>query len=179
MAGIIQNRRHGRPGVAVGIAAILTLALASASAAAPGQADLARVRAATAPYHDLATAQAAGYGAFYICTAEPGEGTMGQHFVNLAVLLDTTLDASQPEALVYEPRQDGGYRLVAVEYLVFAEAWDAEHSALPELLGHQFALVPSPNRYGLPPFYELHAWIWQPNPSGMFYEWNPRVSCDA
>jgi hypothetical protein len=34
----------------------------------------------------------------------------------------------------------------------------------------QFGVVTSPNRYGLPPFYELHAWLWKPNPSGMFYE---------
>ncbi len=32
-------------------------------------------------------------------------------------------------------------------------------------------------RYGLPPFYELHAWIWKRNPSGTFSDWNPRVSC--
>jgi len=25
--------------------------------------------------------------------------------------------------------------------------------------------------------YELHAWIWKNNPSGVFYEWNPKVSC--
>jgi hypothetical protein len=34
-----------------------------------------------------------------------------------------------------------------------------------------------PNRYGLPPFYSLHAWIWKPNPSGILTPWNPRVSC--
>ena len=178
MAGISWNPTRSRAGVALVLAASLTLALASVSAAAPGQSDLARVRAATAPFHDRAAAAAAGYGKFYVCTAEPGEGTMGQHFVNLAAVLDTTLDATQPEALIYEPQRNGGYRLVAVEYLVFAEAWDAEHAGPPELLGHSFELVPSPNRYGLPPFYELHAWIWQPNPSGMFYEWNPRVSCE-
>ena len=33
------------------------------------------------------------------------------------------------------------------------------------------------NRYGLPPFYELHAWLWQHNPSGFFEDWNPRVTC--
>jgi hypothetical protein len=25
--------------------------------------------------------------------------------------------------------------------------------------------------------YELHAWLWQRNPSGLFFEWNPKVSC--
>jgi predicted ATPase len=35
----------------------------------------------------------------------------------------------------------------------------------------------SPNRYGLPPFYALHAWAWKVNPSGDFFAWNPRVDC--
>jgi hypothetical protein len=36
------------------------------------------------------------------------------------------------------------------------------------------------SRYGLPPFWALHAWIWKPNPTdptGIFAPWNPRVSC--
>jgi hypothetical protein len=38
--------------------------------------------------------------------------------------------------------------------------------------------VGAPNRYGLPAFYELHVWAWKTNPSGMFADWNPRVSCE-
>ncbi len=26
-------------------------------------------------------------------------------------------------------------------------------------------------------FYLMHAWVWQPNPAGMFADWNPRVTC--
>jgi len=26
--------------------------------------------------------------------------------------------------------------------------------------------------------YILHAWVWKNNPSGMFEDWNPAVSCD-
>ena len=33
------------------------------------------------------------------------------------------------------------------------------------------------NRFGLPAFYSLHAWIWKHNPSGTFSMWNPNVSC--
>ena len=39
--------------------------------------------------------------------------------------------------------------------------------------------MPAGNRYNLPDFYELHAWIWKHNPSGMFEDWNPTVSCAA
>jgi hypothetical protein len=68
---------------------------------------------------------------------------------------------------------------VALEYVVFQDAWDATHTTPPELFGREFELVPAGNRYGLPPFYELHAWLWKHNPSGMFADWNPRVHCPA
>ena len=145
-----------------------------AGAAASDESGLAGLRAATAAFHDLATAEAAGYAPFYVCTDQPGEGAMGQHFVNGSLL--GTLDPLRPQALVYEPTP-GGYRLVAVEFVVFAAGWDTTHAAPPALFGQAFGRVDAPNRYGLPDFYELHVWIWQPNPSGMFYEWNPRVSC--
>jgi len=45
------------------------------------------------------------------------------------------------------------------------------------MVGRDFALTPSPNRFGLPAFYSLHVWIWSPNPSGLFQPWNPRVHC--
>jgi hypothetical protein len=82
-----------------------------------------------------------------------------------------------PKRFVYEPMPNGRLRLVALEYIVFQAAWDAEHSSPPELFGHTFMLVPAPNRFGIPAFYQLHAWIWKDNPSGMFEMWNPRVHC--
>ena len=38
-------------------------------------------------------------------------------------------------------------------------------------------LVPAGNRYGLPDFYAMHAWIWKNNPLGMNNDWNPNVTC--
>jgi hypothetical protein len=37
----------------------------------------------------------------------------------------------------------------------------------------------SPNRYGLPAFYELHVWAWRENPNGSFVDWHPHVICDG
>ena len=69
-------------------------------------------------------------------------------------------------------------RLVALEYVVFQEAWRAEHATgKPQLFGQKFELVEEGNRYGLPAFYELHLWAWKHNPSGIFEDWNPRVTC--
>ena len=90
---------------------------------------------------------------------------------------DGVLDPERPELLVYEPK-DGQLHLVAVEYIVFAEAWDETHSAPPSLLGQLFHYYDSPNRFGLPAFYELHVWAWRQNPKGAFVDWNPRVSCE-
>jgi len=38
-------------------------------------------------------------------------------------------------------------------------------------------LTPADNRYRLPAFYSLHAWIWKHNPKGTFEQWNPQVHC--
>lgn len=158
----------------------LPVAAVGVAAASQGQSDLAEARQATAAFHDPGAAAAAGYSvrvadaAGLTCIAQPGEGAMGVHMLD-ASLLDGTIDATAPEALVYEPRNDGTLKLVALEYLVFVDAWQGTEP--PKLFGRTFDLVPSPNRYGLPPFYALHAWIWKPNPSGILTPWNPRVEC--
>ena len=85
------------------------------------------------------------------------------------------VDASTPEALVYQRLPNEKLRLVAVEYIVPFSTWAG--NAAPSLFGQDFKLIPSPNRYGIPAFYELHAWVWQNNPSGMFKDWNPNGSC--
>ena len=102
---------------------------------------------------------------------------MGIHYVNGGLVGDPAVDAQKPEALVYEPEQNGRLRLVALEYVVIKSAWDATHSSPPSLFGQTFNLTLSPNRFGLPAFYSLHAWIWKHNPAGMFSPWNPDVTC--
>jgi hypothetical protein len=106
---------------------------------------------------------------------------MGDHFVNGELLLDDgVIDATEPEALVYETRNDGTFKLVALEYIVFKSDWEeAGNTSPPSLFGQTFDFNDQPNRFGLPPFYALHAWIWKPNPSGILFAWNPRVSCDG
>ena len=79
--------------------------------------------------------------------------------------------------LLYEKR-GGRLRLLGVEYLVIAEAWDAKLIGPPVLMGQHFHYVGSPNRYGLPAFYQLHVWAWKDNPHGTFVDWNPDVSCE-
>jgi hypothetical protein len=136
-----------------------------------------QVRRATASFHDVQAARAAGYEQFQNCTDQPGQGAMGIHYLNGALAADAAIDPLKPEALMYEPRRNGRLELVGVEYIVFQDAWDALHPQPPQLFGHPFHLVRSPNRYGVPAFYELHLWVWKHNRNGIFNDWNPRVRC--
>jgi hypothetical protein len=38
-------------------------------------------------------------------------------------------------------------------------------------------ILGAPNRLRIPAHYELHVWAWKRNSSGIFSDWNPRVSC--
>ena len=170
----------------VGIAAAAALLLATAAVAVAGSDGLSAARGATAPFHQLDTAKAAGYtvevadlsGITCIDDVVGHTGGMGIHFLNPS-LLDGNVDESAPELVIYEPTKNGEMRLVAVEYLVLKSAWEAAHlgAPAPTLFGRPMELVPAGNRYGLPDFYEMHAWIWKDNPLGMHNDWNPNVTC--
>ena len=155
----------------------------AAPAGHPSAVQVARMRAATATFHNIANAEDAGYGLLHdvaglTCIAMPGEGGMGVHFVKGALVADPGLDIRHPEALVYAPDRDGTLRLAALEFIVDKAAWDAHHSARPRLFdGTSFDLTPAPNRFGLAPFYSQHVWIWKPNPAGVLAMWNPQVHC--
>jgi hypothetical protein len=161
--------------VAAGVASLLgVVGIAYGAGAFDG------AKPATAAFHDLDQAKAAGY-TFRLpdlsgatCIDLPGVGGMGVHMVNTS-LLDGTIDAEAPEALVYEEKNDGELKLAALEYVVFQGDWKGAQP--PALFGREFDFVPAPNRFGLPSFYALHAWIWKPNPSGILSAWNPRVTC--
>ena len=145
------------------------------------QSSIDEVRRATLPFHDVQAAINAGYAKFPDkagdCVAQPGQGAMGVHYLNGTFVGDTVLDPLRPEALMYQPQKNGKLELLGVEYIVFQDAWDALHPQPPVLFGHPFHLVRSPNRYGVPGFYELHLWVWEHNRNGIFNDWNPKVRC--
>ena len=164
----MRSIRFARGGVASALAILFALTVTGASLAA-GKADIPAVRAATLKYKDINAAIGDQYVEFYVCTEQPGVGTMGQHYVNLGLVGDPAVDPLRPEVLVYAPTRAGGYRLVAVEYVTFA--------AGQTVLGQTMNAVPAGNRYGLDPFFAKHAWIWQGNPNGIFADWNPSITC--
>ena len=184
----MRTRFHRTGSIAMSIA--LVAFFSQAVSVMAGQAELSAVRQATARFHDLDAAQAAGYGvtvadlAGITCIAQPGVGAMGIHHLNPSLtpeLFDAnavgSVDAMTPELLVYAPGPNGQQRLVALEYLVLRANWDPYHVGRPSLFGQEFNLTLAGNRFGLPAYYSLHAWVWNPNPTSMFAPWNPRVTC--
>ena len=154
------------------------LAAADARLGSDVQRTLAAVRAATARYHSVQVALDADYVPASACVEVPGVGGMGYHYARFG-LIDATVDASQPEILLYEPMRNGRLRLVAVEFMVNAAMWDATHNGPPEIAGQTYDDHRDPATWHGIPFahYDLPAWVWQPNPAGMFVGLNPTVSC--
>jgi hypothetical protein len=176
----------------LGAAAAAALALATAGHAAgddpqahaahapkPSSKLVDLVRLATRPYMDINVARSDKYGPFLGCITGPDHGAMGVHYVNGDLVADGEIDVNKPEALIYEPA-DAGMKLVGVEYIVDAATWLAKHNNTPPVLeGQSFQFVSSPNRYGLPAFFELHVWAWRDNPDGAFHDWNTKVTCEG
>lgn len=136
------------------------------------------VRNATRQFIDVNAVTAANYQPLFGCVSGPDHGAMGVHYINLPFYGDGEIDVSRPEAIIYEPWENG-LRLVGVEYIVDAATWMAHHNAPPMIEGQAFQFVNSPNRYGLPAFFELHVWAWRDNPNGAFVDWNTHVSCEG
>ena len=86
---------------------------------------------------------------------------MGHHYVNMGLV--GSLDPTTPQALLYVPGPWGQLRLVGVEYL--------SPDPTATLFGQGFALNPDTGLHA------LHVWLWQGNPSGVFADYNPNLSC--
>jgi hypothetical protein len=160
---------------------------------------LAQIRRATAKYHDIDVAAADGYMLDPHCVEHPEYGAMGQHAVNMYRIVPF-VNPAEPGVLVYEPMQNGEYKLVAAEFLVPAGPWDDNNDGPPMLGNVEFddhrAMIGLEdengdpvldeegnqvfvNAKGGPPFphYQLHVWVWKNNPLGMYFPFNPNVSC--
>lgn len=169
--------------------ATVSLALAGAGAAyastsasgTPGNIP-AQIRAATAQYHSLDAAKAAGWSNLFadvngltciVDTDTPSMGGMGYHWVNPANIGST--DPTKPAALIYQSSPSGKAKFVGMEYLVP----DPTGTVAQPFLGDQpFMYTPPNNRFlGPTAFWSLHVWVWDHNPSGLYAMWNPRITC--
>ena len=177
-----MRSRTALAGVIVGLVGLLVPFTAPATAGSAGQ--VARARAATHTLTHPGAAQKKGYALLkdtkgIACIAMKGMGAMGVHYAN-GSLVDGKIQVRHPEALVYRFTVNGHLRLAALEYLVLRKDWRAHHpTGRPSLFGHRFNLTPAGNRFGLPAYFSLHAWVWYKNPDGRFQMWNPRVHCPS
>ena len=131
---------------------------------------IATIQRVTARYHDLNVALGEGFTLLHECEVRPGEGPVGEVYVNFTRLLDGVIDPETPDALVYEPAgRSGRPKLVAAEFAIPYPLWTQPEP--PKFLDATFQRE---DEFGV---FALHAWVWRQNPEGLFAETNPNVSC--
>ena len=170
------------------IAALVTspgARLAHAQTKPTAKPDLSSVQAALKKYEDPYVAVHDGYFSTVGCVdiVKPGApghmqykpGAMGVHFLNPAAI-GPVPDPAKPQVLLYEP--DGQkLKLVGAEWFV---PLATGVKSRPKLWGQPF----DGPMMGHPPLlpmelshYDLHVWLYKPNPLGMFAPTNPAVKC--
>ena len=174
-------------------------------ASAQSEADqIAAVKAATEKYMDVNVALAEGFipdpsGACVSAAEEglpPEWGAMGIHYLNMAKLkisggeprvagAGTHTDFMAPAILLYEPQADGSLELIAVENLVFQEAWAAEGNTEPPMFAGKIwdtmaddMATGGDEAHGFEPHFDRHIWAFRDNPAGVFVPFNASVSCE-
>lgn len=172
--------------ITIVIALALVATLAGVAYAATGTADpqvlrdLAKVRQATAKYHDVNAALADGFVPTPHCIESP-DGGMGIHFIHPARLMDPTINILEPEILLYIETEDG-MKLLGVEYFYGIGAPDTHvpnpAPPAPVIFGRPLDGPMEAHEPGQPPHYDLHVWVWMANPSGIFAPFNPNVGCE-
>ncbi len=153
---------------------------------------LGAVLLATAKYQDEAVALADGYAGGEGCIQAP-PGGMGIHYVNRG-LAGKPPELLKPAILLYLPA-GSGKKLIGVEYAATAIAstadgpgpWfeaedsppDSWVSSAPSILGATFeGPMAGHGPPGAAPWhYDLHVWLWEDNPSGIFADFNPNLHC--
>ena len=148
---------------------------------------VAGARAATLKYRNVLVAILDGFVPMTGCE-QNSTGAMGQHWVRADRVVAQGVDPSAPEILLYLPTA-AGLKLVGVEY---------EENALVNGLPYYGLTAPDPASVSPPPVmfggrvfdgpmqghtpvqpwhYDLHVWVWETNPSGLFVQYNPALSC--
>lgn len=165
---VFQVLRHS---VAVVATAVLVAACGKDGPTAPSPTDqaVATLRAATTKYLKLDAAIADGFVFLHGCEVRGDEGPVGTVYVNMSRLTDGKIDPAVPDALIYAPGNQDGPTLVGVELAIPYTLWTQPEP--PKFLDATFQRE---DEFGV---FGLHAWVWRPNPRGMFSESNPAVSC--
>lgn len=161
------------------VAAAVLVAPALGTDPTGGDRLLGAVRAVSAKYHSYEQARQDGYSVEgEPCVASPAGG-MGYHAVNRALVGDPAIDPLRPEILLYGTKDNGTLELIGVEYMRRAadQTPPFDESDKPTLFGRTFDGIMPEHAPGMGWHYDLHVWLWETNPTGLFSTWNPSVTC--
>ena len=190
--------------VAIAAMGLMTVALPTSAVAHDVAQEIEKVRLATLRFQDVKTALAEGY-----IPAPPGEcvsaaheglpaewGAMGIHYINPKLLKITAVeprvdgdsthtDFMNPAILLYEPPADGALKLVAVENLVFLNAWHAAGNvAPPKFAGRTWSAMADNARtardeaHAFEPHHDQHVYFKKmANPGDQLNPFSPNVTC--
>ncbi len=129
------------------------------------------VRQLTQPFKNHSAAVQAGWDTdISSCIEHPTEGGMGHHFGRMPYF-DGRTNHLEPQVLLFAPDINGNMELLGVEYIV-PFTIHSEEADPPTLFYQHFHQNHEQEIWG------LHVWTEKLNPKGMFYDWNPTVSCD-
>jgi hypothetical protein len=156
-------------------------------------------RDATAKYRDLAVALRDGFVPDKCDDSasegeDPALGAVGEHWLRVDRMADEKLDPREPEILLYIDTPTGR-RLVAVEwsfqriergpalvgglpYYGIQPPDPSRTTPPPKMFGGKTFDGPMQGHHAHQPWhYDLHVWLWEKNPDGIFAHYNPRLSC--
>ncbi|HET9799497.1 MAG TPA: hypothetical protein VFP90_15970 [Gemmatimonadaceae bacterium] len=128
---------------------------------------LATLRATIAPLHRFALAGPAGWDNQFPagCMFNADSGGMGLHYLNGKNM--GVLDPARPQLVIYEPEKNGQMRLVGVEFILPGDPSDTPPVLFDQPFTYNYTFS----------VWALHVWAAENNPSGLYANWNPRVSC--
>jgi hypothetical protein len=147
--------------------------------------ELAAAKAALDKYKDPIAAIRDGYFSTVGCIDSPKgaregaiyypPGAMGIHFINTQNI-GPKLDPMKPQILLYEPA-NGKLNLVGAEWFMPVQVAGGKaptvfgQTLAGPMAGHE-PVLPASLRH-----YDLHVWLWRPNPKGVFTSTNAAVTC--
>ena len=137
---------------------------------------LAALKKSLAVYKDVEAAEAAGFIPVSGCEVSD-EGGMGVHYLNPVRAIQAP-DATKPAILLYAPTGDGTLRLLGAEWFQADADQDVTTDGDRPTLFDQPFNGPMPGHNPMMPVhYDLHVWLYDSNPAGVFAPWNPSVDC--
>lgn len=137
---------------------------------------LAMLKKSLAIYKDVAVAEADGFIPVSACEVSD-KGGMGVHYLNPARAAQSP-DPDKPAILLYEPTSTGTMRLLGAEWFQADADQDITTDAdRPTLFGQPFNGPMPGHDPMMPVHYDLHVWLYDSNPAGVFAPWNPSVDC--